>query len=60
MSAATACSSGRCSGATARWTSALPASVPASRDTLGTRLLALVLLMACAVGVAWLVGLGAA
>lgn len=38
----------------------LPASVPASRDTLGTRLLALALLMACAVGVAWLVGLGAA
>lgn len=38
----------------------LPASVPASRDTLGTRLLALALLLACAAGVAWLVGLGAA
>lgn len=38
----------------------LPAGVPASRDTLGTRLLALALLLACAAGVAWVVGLGAA
>lgn len=37
---------------------ALPASVPASRDGLATRLLAAVLLAMCSAGVAWLVALG--
>lgn len=37
---------------------ALPANVPASRDGLGTRLLALLLMAACAAGVWWLVAWG--
>lgn len=37
---------------------ALPAGVPASRDGVGTRLLAAALLALCAAGVAWLVALG--
>ncbi|MFN3811287.1 MAG: cytochrome b/b6 domain-containing protein [Roseateles asaccharophilus] len=37
----------------------LPAQVPASRDGLASRLLALLLLAGCAAAVAWLVGLGA-
>ena len=36
----------------------LPEATPASRDSMGTRLLALVLLLGCALGVRWLVGLG--
>lgn len=37
---------------------ALPAGVPASRDGIGTRLLAAALLALCGAGVAWLVALG--
>ena len=36
----------------------LPEATPASRDSLGTRALALVLLLGCALAVRWLVGLG--
>ena len=36
----------------------LPEATPASRDSMGTRLLALVLLLGCALAVRWLVGLG--
>lgn len=36
----------------------LPEALPASRDSLGTRLLALFVLLICAGGVAWLVSLG--
>ena len=36
----------------------LPEATPASHDSMGTRLLALVLLLGCALAVRWLVGLG--